>query len=109
VEIAVACGDRTQRVETNIVRDVVTFLRVEITLCVYKLHSACVNHTRACRNHTGKCQNYSRVCRKHTQRVKSDFACGNCTLHVETNIGVLKSHSCVFKLHSACINETLRV
>jgi hypothetical protein len=48
-------------------------LRVEITLCVWKSHSACINHTRICREchiHTLTCQNYTRVCGNHNLRVK---------------------------------------
>jgi hypothetical protein len=61
-------------------------LRVEITLCVYKLHSACINHTQACRNDTRECQNYTRVCGNYTLRVKSHSADGNFTLRVEINL-----------------------
>jgi hypothetical protein len=54
-------------------------VRVEINLCVYKLHFACKNHTR-------KCQNYTRVCGNHTQRLQSHSAGGNCTLRVEITL-----------------------
>jgi hypothetical protein len=43
-----ACGNRTLRVENNIERIEITLVRVEVTLCVLKLHSTCVNHSRAC-------------------------------------------------------------
>jgi hypothetical protein len=69
----------TLRVETNLVRFEITLLRVESTLWVWKLHSACINHTRTCRNHTRKCQNSSRVW-------KSQSAGGNCTLRIEITL-----------------------
>jgi hypothetical protein len=61
--------------------------------CVWTLHSACINHTRACRYHTREChihthtcQNYRRVSGNHTNlRVKPQSACGNRILHVEIN------------------------
>jgi hypothetical protein len=59
-----ACGNLTVHVETNLVR---------------KLHSACVNHTRARRNHTRKFPN-------HILRLKSHFVGGNCTLRVEITL-----------------------
>jgi hypothetical protein len=60
---------------------------------VWKLHSACINHTRAYRYHTRdchilthSCQNYSRVSRNLTLRVKSPCSCGNRTMRVEINL-----------------------
>jgi hypothetical protein len=54
---------------------------------VWKLYSACINHTRACHYHsrechinTYTCQNYSRVSINHTLRVKSHFTYENRTL-----------------------------
>jgi hypothetical protein len=43
-----------------------TLVRVEITLCEWKSHSACRNHTRACWNHTHSCGNHTRACENHT-------------------------------------------
>jgi hypothetical protein len=61
--------------------------------CVWKLHSASINHTQECRYYTHdcqihmhSCQNYSRVSRYHTLRVKPHSACGNRTLRVEINL-----------------------
>jgi hypothetical protein len=61
--------------------------------CVWKLHSACINHTRACRYHTHDChihthtcQNYSHVSGNYTLRVKLYSACGNRSLRVEINL-----------------------
>jgi hypothetical protein len=68
-------------------------VRVEITLGVWKSHSACLNHTRACWNHTPACCN-------HTRRVKITL----CVL--KSHSCVLKSHSVVLKSHSACKNHT---
>jgi hypothetical protein len=73
ITLIITCHNHTLRVEITRVRVeitlVITFVRVkitmlvEITLCVYKSHSACHIHT-----HT--CQNYSHVSRNHTLRVK---------------------------------------
>jgi hypothetical protein len=64
-------GNCTSRVEIPVVR-------VEITLCVWKLGSACRNHTlrvkshsssinygRECHIYTNTCQNYTPVCENH--------------------------------------------
>jgi hypothetical protein len=66
------------RVETNLHVEI-TLVRVEITLCVWKLHSACINHFRKCRNHT-------RVCGNHNLLVQSHSADGNFTLRVEITL-----------------------
>jgi hypothetical protein len=36
-----------------------TLVRVEITLCEWKSHSACRNYTHSCRNHTRACENHT--------------------------------------------------
>jgi hypothetical protein len=61
--------------------------------CVWKLHSACINHTRAsryytceCQYYTHTCQNYSRMSENHTLRVKSLSACGRRSLRNENNL-----------------------
>jgi hypothetical protein len=45
VKITLVRGSRTLRVEINLVRIVITFVPVEITLCVYKLHAAGIKNT----------------------------------------------------------------
>jgi hypothetical protein len=45
-----------------------TFMHVEITFCVWKSHSACINRTRACQNLAHACGNYIRACESHTLR-----------------------------------------
>jgi hypothetical protein len=117
-----ACRNHSVRVETAVVSVVITFARVKITLyveiklCVWKSHTACINHTRVwryhtreCQIHTHTCQNYSRVYGNHTLRVKSYSACSNqsCAWWNHTR-ACSKSHF-VWKLHSACWNHTLRV
>jgi hypothetical protein len=61
--------------------------------CEWKLHSTCINHTRACRYlirechiHTHTYQNYSRLSENNTLRVKSQSACENRPLPVEINL-----------------------
>jgi hypothetical protein len=39
---------------------------VEITLCVWKSQSACINHTRACQNDPHACESYTWACENHT-------------------------------------------
>jgi hypothetical protein len=46
----------------------------------------CKNHTRECHIQMHTCQTYCGVCRKHILCVKSQYACGNLTLRVETNL-----------------------
>jgi hypothetical protein len=85
--------------------------------CVWKLHSACINHTRARRYHTREshihthaCQNYSRVSGNLTLRVKSHSACDNRTLHVEINlvrVEITLIRAC--RYHTARRIYTLRV
>jgi hypothetical protein len=62
----------------------VSHLCVSKSECVWKLNSACINHTHECQTYT--CQNYSRVSRNHILRVKSQSTCGNRTLCVEINL-----------------------
>jgi hypothetical protein len=101
-----ACENRTLHVKINLVRVQITLvrvvhtfvpveitLRIEITLCIWKSHSACINHTRTCRNqtrechiHTLMCQNYTRVRGNHNLRVKPHSVGGNCTLRVEITL-----------------------
>jgi hypothetical protein len=82
------CQNHTLRVEFTLVRVeitvasvVITFvhvkvsLRVEITLCIRKSHSACRNHSCTCLNHFRGCRNYIFACQNHT-------ACDNNTLCV---------------------------
>jgi hypothetical protein len=64
----------------------ITLVRVEIILCVWKLHSACINHFRKWRNHTRKCRNHTHVCVNHNLLVQSHSANGNCTLRVEITL-----------------------
>jgi hypothetical protein len=71
---------------TNILRVKITLVCVEITLCVYPLHFASINHTPAYRNHTRSCQNNTIVCNNHTLHIKSHCAGGNCTLRVEITL-----------------------
>jgi hypothetical protein len=100
-----ACGNRTLRVEINLVRVKITLVRVEITLVRVGITFMPVeitlrveitlymflhrNHTRECHIHTHTYQTYTRVC------VKSHYASGNCTLRVENYPCVYKSHSSV--------------
>jgi heme/copper-type cytochrome/quinol oxidase subunit 2 len=71
-------------------------LRVENTLCVWKLHSACRNHTHTYQNHT----------LVHVQitvvSVVITFVRVKITFRVEIKL-------CVYKSHFACENRTLRV
>jgi hypothetical protein len=86
------------------------------THSVWKLHSACLNHSlhmksrSACINHTRTCRNHTHMWQNHTLRVKITL------VRVETTVvWVLSSHSCmsethyVWKLHSACRYHTLRI
>jgi hypothetical protein len=81
------CQNPTLRIEFTIVRvestdksAAITFVRVKITLCIWKSHSACINHTRACCIHTFcskitlKIEHHTCVCRiSHLCVLKSQF------------------------------------
>jgi hypothetical protein len=70
--------------------------------CVWIIHCACINHTRACRYHTRECniqtytcQNYSRVSGNHTLRVKTHSANENRTLRFKFNLVRVEITLCV--------------
>jgi hypothetical protein len=100
-----ACRNHTRECHKNTHTCQNHTLRVETLLCVlksqswvslshscvskseyvWKLHSACINHTRECHIKSHTYQNYFRLRRNHTLREKSHSTCGNCTLRVGIN------------------------
>jgi hypothetical protein len=77
----------------------------EITLCIWKSHSACINHTLRVE--------ITVVSQLHCTLA---IACSNYTQRVEISLCVYKSHSCVLKSHYAfrnytctCEHHTMRV
>jgi hypothetical protein len=72
-------------------------LRVKITLCVWKSHSACRNHNRACRNHTRACENHN--LRAEITLIRVEITLGVCfeKLSVLAKIHLkLDTHACEF-------------
>jgi hypothetical protein len=53
---------------------------------VWKLQSACINHTRACRYQTRDFHIYTHTCQKYFRVWKPHSACGNRALRVEANL-----------------------
>jgi hypothetical protein len=77
-------------------------LRVEISIFVCKLDSACRNHTLRVKSHS-PCINYGRECHYYTNtRQNYTRVCGNYTLRVEIA-------RCVWKLDFTSRNHTLRI
>jgi hypothetical protein len=74
-----ACGNRTLRVEINLMRLVITFERVVITLIRVKIALARRNYSCACGNHSCECHCPIRACQNHN-------ACRNYTLRVEITL-----------------------
>jgi hypothetical protein len=92
-------------------------LRVEITLCIYKSHSAFMNPTRACWYHTLRSEITLCVC-------SSQYACEHHTqelfLHAECGFNTNKCHNytylrveiitlCVWTSQYACEHHNMRV
>jgi hypothetical protein len=64
-----------------------TLVRVEITLCVLKSHSAYKNHTQACQNDTHTCENHSLPCQNDTH------TCENHSLPCQNDTHTCENHT----------------
>jgi hypothetical protein len=100
------------RVEITVVSVVIIFvrvkvtMRVQITLCMYKSHSACINHTRKCHNHTHAWQNPTLRVKITLKRIEITVLSGKITLiRDKITLCVYESPLCVFKSHS-CVSKS---
>jgi hypothetical protein len=110
-----ACGNCTLRVEINLVRVYITPVSVVITLCVWKLHSACKITLWGLKLHLRVEITLVRV--EITLCVwKLDSACRNYTLRIESHyLCINYTRKCHIQMHTCqnytrgCRNHTLRI